>query len=129
MATHSSILAWKILWAKEPAWWAIVLEVAKRRIRLSTYTYICISCLIFCSQDSGMSMTQRIREYVLLFFFFFFFHRIGHKYLFHEEDLKLKNRICCSVWKHTRCTVCTRNLHSLLPERLNPTSENCWKPL
>ena len=71
MATHSSILAWKIPWTKEPARWATVLEVAKSWIQLSTYTYICISCLIFFSQNSVKSMTQRIREYVLLFFFFF----------------------------------------------------------
>ena len=34
MATHSSILAWRIPWTEEP-WWAIVHEVAKNQTRLS----------------------------------------------------------------------------------------------
>ena len=36
MATHSSILAWKISWTKDGgAWWAVVHRVTKSRARLS----------------------------------------------------------------------------------------------
>ena len=34
MATHSSILAWKIVWTRE-AWWAVVHGVAKSHTQLS----------------------------------------------------------------------------------------------
>ena len=37
MATHSSILAWKILWAEEPG--RTVHEVAKSQTRLSDFTF------------------------------------------------------------------------------------------
>ena len=37
MATHSSILAWKIPWTE--AWWAAVHGVAKSRTRLSDFTF------------------------------------------------------------------------------------------
>ena len=52
MATHSSILAWKIPWTKEPgglqsmenpmdggAWWAAVHGVAKSQTRLSGFPF------------------------------------------------------------------------------------------
>ena len=38
MATHSSILAWRIPWAEEP-WWATVHGVTKSRTRLSDLTF------------------------------------------------------------------------------------------
>ena len=38
MATHSSILAWKIPWTEEPVW-AILHRVAKSRTRLSDFTF------------------------------------------------------------------------------------------
>ena len=38
MATHSSILAWRIPWTEEPAWWATVHGVSKSWTRLSTYS-------------------------------------------------------------------------------------------
>ena len=37
MATHSSILAWKIPWMEEPG--RLVHEVAKSQIRLSDFTF------------------------------------------------------------------------------------------
>ena len=38
MATHSSVLAWKIPWTEEP-WWAAVHGVAKSQTRLSDFTF------------------------------------------------------------------------------------------
>ena len=39
MATHSSILAWRIPWAEEPGEYYIAHVVAKSQTRLSTYTH------------------------------------------------------------------------------------------
>ena len=39
MATHSSILAWRIPWIKGGAWWAAVHGVAKSRTQLSDFTF------------------------------------------------------------------------------------------
>ena len=38
MATHSSILVWRIPWTEEPGW-ATVHEVAKSQTRLSSYHF------------------------------------------------------------------------------------------
>ena len=35
MATHSSVLAWRIPWTEEPAWWATVHSVTKSWTQLS----------------------------------------------------------------------------------------------
>jgi len=35
MATHSSILAWKISWTEGPAWWAAIHGLAKNWAQLS----------------------------------------------------------------------------------------------
>ena len=43
MAAHSSILAWKIPWTKEPG---IVQEVAKSRTRLSDFTFFFTGMLL-----------------------------------------------------------------------------------
>ena len=46
MATHSSILAWKIPWTRG-AWWAAVHGVAKSRTRLRDFTFTeCLFLLI-----------------------------------------------------------------------------------
>ena len=39
MATHSSILAWRIPWTEEPGWATLVHGVAKSRTRLSDFTF------------------------------------------------------------------------------------------
>ena len=44
MATHSSILAWRIPWTEEPGW-ATVHRVAKSRTRLSDFTFTLASKL------------------------------------------------------------------------------------
>ena len=36
-ATHSSVLAWRILWTEEPAWWATVHGVTKSQTHLSNF--------------------------------------------------------------------------------------------
>ena len=41
MATHSSILAWKIPWAEEPGG-LLSMGPAESRTQLSTHTFICI---------------------------------------------------------------------------------------
>ena len=48
MATHSSILAWRIPWTEEPGRWATVHEVSETQLkRLSThillYFFLCLS--------------------------------------------------------------------------------------
>ena len=40
MATHSSILDWKIPWIEEPFWLYIVHRLAKSLTQLSTYTHM-----------------------------------------------------------------------------------------
>ena len=45
MATHSSILAWRIAWREEPSRLQSV-GVTKSRTRLSTFTFIPISVLL-----------------------------------------------------------------------------------
>ena len=39
MATHSSILAWRIPWTEEPAWQATVHGVTKSRTRLGAHAH------------------------------------------------------------------------------------------
>ena len=39
MATHSSLLAWRIPWIGEPGWGATVHGVTKSRTRLNDFTY------------------------------------------------------------------------------------------
>ena len=52
MATHSSILAWKIPWMEEPGR-ATVRGVAKSWTRLSDFTFLLIDCIY---QKNRLSM-------------------------------------------------------------------------
>ena len=36
MATHSSVLAWRIPWSEERAWWATAHKIAESQTRLSS---------------------------------------------------------------------------------------------
>ena len=46
MATHSSILAWKIPWTKEPGWLQSM-GLQRAQIRLSTQECMCV-CVCVC---------------------------------------------------------------------------------
>ena len=39
MVTHSSILAWRILWMEEPGGLHLIQEITKSQIRLSNFTF------------------------------------------------------------------------------------------
>ena len=44
MATHSSILAWRINPMDGGAWWATVHGITKSQTRLSDFTFFCYVC-------------------------------------------------------------------------------------
>ena len=53
MATHSSILAWKIPWTEEPTWWATIHGVTMSQAQLN----VCAHDISICSL-SNFSMRQ-----------------------------------------------------------------------
>ena len=64
MATHSSILAWRLPWI-EGAWWATVHRVGKSQTRLKRPCYLTrqIYCFVQLRSPRCMSQAQLIQEF------------------------------------------------------------------
>ena len=64
MATHSSILAWKLPMDKR-AWWATVHGVAQSRTRLSDLAAAAAQCLVLGKHSKQTVLTEVMNDYAI----------------------------------------------------------------
>ena len=71
MATHSSILAWRIPWTEEPG---RLQSMGSRLKRLSTHAHLLNLCCWWCLQFEGsLNITKQWWLLIFSYLFFFFF--------------------------------------------------------